>query len=196
MLEERLGDQSTSDQSEEGGIWSLLNKQFYDYIVGHLKREHGLANSRMTWMLTSQAFLFAAFGVINSKTASLEPGLLHALNRAIASVGITVSIAALIGILGTNTAVGYYRRTWDSEPDYVRERFPLPSGDKIPHALGLFSTLIIPLIICFAWLLVVSQKDVFVFWLAMAAIVLLLGYIVRDARKIKSPARIKCPAQE
>jgi hypothetical protein len=69
------------------------DKQFYDYIVGHLKREHGLANSRMTWMLTSQAFLFAAFGVINSKTASLEPDLLHALRVAIPSVGITVSVA-------------------------------------------------------------------------------------------------------
>jgi hypothetical protein len=121
---------------------------------------------------------------------------LHALDRAIPSVGITVSIAALVGILGTNMAVRYYRRAWDSKPDEVWACFPLPSGDKIPHALGLFSTLIIPLIICFAWLLVVSQKDVLVFWIAMATILLLLGYLVRDARKIKSPARQKCPDQE
>lgn len=175
------------------------NKQFYDYIVGHLEREHGLANSRMTWMLTSQAFLFAAFGVIQSKADSLETHLLHSLRIAIPSVGIAVSLAALIGILGTNTAVGYYRRTWDSKPDEVWSCFPLPSGDKIPHALGLFSTLIIPLIICFAWLLVVSEKEVLVFWIAMVTIVLLLGYLVLDARKIKSPARKtrkKCPAQE
>jgi len=172
------------------------DKQFYDYIVGHLKREHGLANSRMTWMLTSQGFLFAAFGVINSKTDSLKPDLLYALKVAIPSVGITVGVAAIIGILGTNTAVSYYRKAWDSQPDKVWARFPLPSGDKIPHALGLFSTLIIPLIICFAWLLVVCKKDVLVFWIAMAAILLLLGYLVWDARKSKSPARKKCPVQE
>ena len=164
------------------------NKQFYDYIVGHLEREHGLANSRMTWMLTSQAFLFAAFAVINSKADSLQPHLLSGLRVAIPSVGIAVSVAALIGILGTNTAVSYYRRAWDSKTPEVWERFPLPSGDKIPHALGLFSTLIIPLIICFAWLLVVSQKYVLVFWLAMAAVLVLSVYLVWDARRIKSPA--------
>lgn len=172
------------------------DKQFYDYIVGHLKREHGLANSRMTWMLTSQGFLFAAFGVINSKTASLEPDLLYALNVAIPSVGIAVSVAALIGILGTNTAVSYYRKAWDSQPDKVWARFPLPSGDKIPHALGLFSTLIIPLIICLAWFLVVCKKYVLVLWIAIAAILILSGYLVCDARKIKSPDLKKCPDQE
>jgi hypothetical protein len=171
------------------------DKQFYDYIVGHLKREHGLANSRMTWMLTSQGFLFTAFGVINSKTASLEPDLLQALRVAIPSVGLTVSVAALIGILGTNAAVSYYRNAWDSKHEKVWTRFPLPSGDKIPHALGLFSTLIIPLIICFAWLLVVCKKDVLVFWIAILAILILSGYLVWDARKIKSPDRKKRPDQ-
>lgn len=74
-------------------------------------------------MLTSQGFLFAAFGVINSKSASLEQNLLHALSVAIPSVGIAVSIAALIRILGTNTAVGYYRRVWDSKPDDHSQTF-------------------------------------------------------------------------
>jgi hypothetical protein len=106
-----------------------------------------------------------------------------------------VSVAALIGILGTSTAVGYYRRAWDIKPDEVWARFPFPSGDKIPHALGLFSTFIIPLIICFAWLLAVCGKDVLVFWTALAVILILSGYLVWDTRKIKSPSRKRFPDQ-
>jgi hypothetical protein len=188
------------------------DRQFYDYIVDHLKREHGLANNRMSWMLTSQAFLFAAYGVINTRSVSpqsdslqanllnlkpdpVQADLLHAINLALPSVGITVSIAALLGILGTNMAVRYYRREWDSMPNVVWQRFPLPSGAKIPHAIGLFSTLIIPLIISFAWLLVVCKREshIWVFRMAMAAIVILIGYLYLDARKMKSPAHKKSP---
>ncbi len=162
------------------------DKQFYDYIVDHLKREHGLADNRMGWMLTSQAFLFAAFGAINSTNFSpLDDASKESLNVAIPTVGLTVGIAVLLGLLGTNIAVRAYRYEWAAKPDDLKRRFPPTSGWGVPHGLGLFSTLIIPLVVCFAWALVLSRhranpSSVMVFGVLAAAI--LFTYVICDAQ--------------
>jgi hypothetical protein len=185
------------------------DKQFYDYIVDHLKREHGLADNRMGWMLASQGFLFAAFGAINSanffglpttdqKVQTQVANIKSALNIAIPGVGLTVGIAVLLGVLGTNMAVKVYRERWNAIPKGVRTRFPPTSGWGWPHGLGLFSTLIIPLVVCFAWLLVLynslsNKLNILLF--AIGATAVLLPYVIWDARRVKE-VPLSCKEKE
>ncbi len=35
-----------------------------DLIIGNLKREDGLVNSRLSWLMTAQGFLFASWGLV------------------------------------------------------------------------------------------------------------------------------------
>ena len=67
-----------------------------------LEFEHELINRRVTWLLTSQTILFAAYGVALDKTASL-------FLKTVSITGAVVAIFVLIGILAAFAAK---RRTW------------------------------------------------------------------------------------
>lgn len=43
-------------------------RQYYEDLSKQIEREDGLVNTRMTWMITLQGFLFAALALIGNKT--------------------------------------------------------------------------------------------------------------------------------
>lgn len=62
-----------------------------------LKFEHELINRRVTWLLTSQTILFAAYGVALDKGAT-------AFLKTVAITGAAVAVLVLFGVLASFTA--------------------------------------------------------------------------------------------
>jgi hypothetical protein len=99
-----------------------------------LKFEHELINRRVTWLLTAQTILFAAYGVALGKTAGW-------FLKTVAVTGAAIAILVFIGILAAfaakyctwqdfkntpiNTSEQFWVRTWITYIGFIPE-FTLP----------------------------------------------------------------------
>ena len=63
--------------------------QYYHLVRSQVVDENNLINQRLTWLLASQAFLFAAYGFV-----------LQSLNRDAASNWFFFSVSVVLGLLG------------------------------------------------------------------------------------------------
>ena len=121
-------------------------KEFYEYTVHQLEREHGLINNRVGWMLAAEGFLFTAFGVVTRNQDN------SALGNGIALVGFLISVYVFLGVLAAERAVSSYKKGWMAKPAELRNKYPAPSGDSIAHWMGLVSTVMIPITIGATWI--------------------------------------------
>lgn len=64
-----------------------------ELIIGNLKREDGLVNSRLSWLMTTQGFLFASWGLViglNFKNNIVASSVLACLGIFLCLAAITV----------------------------------------------------------------------------------------------------------
>ena len=114
-----------------------------DEYSSRLKFEHELINRRVTWLLTSQSILFAAYGV------ALKPPRALFFLQVVALTGATTAIIILVGIL-TSYIAKYY--TWQdfrnsgnaNEPFWVRTRLTY---------IGAIPECAMPILLTFAWVI-------------------------------------------
>lgn len=117
------------------------------------KHEDELINQRLTWLLQSQALLFAGYALIlTSNNAQL-------LARPFLVVGIVTATIILVGIIAATIAIHYI---WcDSKKDDDGNPIPNGSADWKPLGvrgwttrMGLATALALPLVFIFGWIYV------------------------------------------
>jgi hypothetical protein len=121
-------------------------KEFWD----RLKFEHELLNQRITWLLTSQTILFAAYGFTLTKDSILAMNF----QTVIAASGMTAAILMLIGILAGLHAK---RAVWrDYQEDYnPRQKWGVRTGATWA---GLVPDVCTPVVFVGAWMAVLISS--------------------------------------
>lgn len=117
-----------------------------DEYSRRMQFEHELIDRRLTWLLTSESILFAAFGFGLDKS----PAFLSV----IAAVGLAISAAVFLGVTASLRAKYYIWRDfrvppYENEPFWVRT--PLTY-------LGMIPDLSLPVIFAIAWTALWWQK--------------------------------------
>lgn len=123
----------------------------HDQGFERLRFEHELINRRLTWLLSSQSILFAAYGVALFAT---EPGTSQAAAadlflRVTAITGTVIAILILIGIVAGILAK---RTVWK---DSKEKQFGVRTWITY---LGLVPDILLPLVFAVAWIWILSSK--------------------------------------
>ncbi len=109
--------------------------------------EHELLNRRVTWLLTSQTILFAAYGLSFNEKATGDQAKLF--RESIPELGIILSLIIWIGInaafISKILSLLDFRK---SHPDFKNEPLGVRSWLTI---LGYFPDFFIPLVFVFVW---------------------------------------------
>ena len=87
----------------------MTTQELFNEYLNRQKFEHELINRRVTWLLTSQTILFAAYGLGASKDNNVPEHFLDV----IAWCGLLSSLFLLLGILASQ------RAKWRSWQDYL-----------------------------------------------------------------------------
>jgi hypothetical protein len=131
-----------------------------------LEFEHSLINHRITWLITSQALLFAALGLV------LAAPVLK-LVKVISWVGLAICIVMLLGLLASMTAKYLCYRDYKKFFQEVVEpssgppwglhgvrRLSIHFGMRTSTtALGIVADLAVPVIFAVAWLYVLDNAS-------------------------------------
>lgn len=134
---------------------------YYEYLAKQIEREDSLVNTRITWMLTSQGFLFAALALIVNKDARAE--LYKILVFILPLTGASLSLIGLFGVYAANSALRKLKAKW---PDIEDDKFVRPFGGKTASFIGNIPCYSLPVTMCIIWLFIlymtISRITVFV----------------------------------
>ena len=124
----------------------LKNRDEYEVYSHRMQFEHELINRRITWLLTSETILFAAysFALENKESPFLE---------IVASVGLWISLSVFLGviaaILAKLTLWRYFRRV----PGNEKEPFWVHTGITF---IGFVPDLVLPIVFALAWIALIE----------------------------------------
>ena len=133
-------------------------------MAGHTSRlefEHELINRRLTWLLSTQSLLFAAYGLAitpdNPEKVFLEVTPI---------AGIAVSGMIFIGVL-----CGVFAK-WHAWQDSEQKEFGVRTWITV---LAFLPDLMLPVVFAFAWMWILRGQTGWVFWVVLAAAALSVG---------------------
>jgi ketosteroid isomerase-like protein len=133
--------------------------QLYGVYRDYLKHEDELINRRLSWNLTLQGFLFAAYGLVITKADELK-GHLGLLRYLLPMLGVAVSSMSLIGIYAAQDAIKGLNSWWGNITECVKDSpdiLPFPGltggGRDTANRLGKFAHYI-PIPILGVWVLI------------------------------------------
>lgn len=140
-----------------------VQKVIHDYVVHQIEREDGLVNYRLTWMLTTQALLFAAFVTLSSQVEGTLPEPLGAvLSYLMPTTGLILGLGSFLGVFAAYRAIRDLRTTWYDNVDYKKfVQFVRPFGDHFPHWLGTVTSMTPPFMVIVVWGVVLAMLVVF-----------------------------------
>ncbi|WKJ91350.1 hypothetical protein QZJ86_04265 [Methylomonas montana] len=123
-------------------------KNQYDCLAHQIEREDGLINTRITWLLTFQGFLFAALAIVANNAGSKDVAIYWALKYTLPVIGISIGVLGILGVRAALIALSELKDIWDQAkfPNY-----PPPYGKPRLHAFGSFYSQGIPIILSIAW---------------------------------------------
>jgi hypothetical protein len=131
-------------------------RMYYEYIAKQVEREDGLINSRLTWMLTTQGFLFAALALI----AKQEEAIIDVYNVLIIvlpAAGFILSITGISGNRAAGMALDDLIDAWESrvrDKPSLNKLFPRPFGDVRASFFGAIQSTALPVVLCIVWVVV------------------------------------------
>jgi hypothetical protein len=138
-----------------------VGEAYYLQIRDQIKHEDNLSNNRMTWLISLQSFLFAAYGIAANGTKS---ELIDAARIAFSLTGIFSSIAITLALFAAKHSVNKLVEAW-----FATEYFKHRSKDDYPPIIGTYSEenskgtrlgflplLMIPLFCSCSWLVILS----------------------------------------
>ncbi len=134
------------------------NDQIYRYLRSEIHFEYSIINARVTWLVTSQAFLFLplAIGIPLGPESSGVAGSVFF--PFIPYLGIAVCLLALLGIVSAVTRVhqwkGKYAATlYAGEDGHGTFAIDQPRSRVVP-IVGHMASIGIPLVLTTAWIVV------------------------------------------
>ena len=136
-------------------------KEYYEYVAHQINREDGLVNSRLTWMLTFQGFLFASLALIGERE-KVGQELYCALIYVLPFLGATIALLSYLSVEGALSAIKSLKNDWiNKEEDLdIAGVFPRPFGQKVPHTLAAIFIRLLPFSVTFAWIYLFLELSV------------------------------------
>jgi hypothetical protein len=173
-------------ERERQEAWRVLD--------GHYERqefEHQVIDRKTTWLLSTQAILFAAYGVTFSKGVSGET--VDEFRRVVAWTGIALSVFTLAGVLALVTSKRLYLAKYRKY--FARNAPPGPDlGDPIAWGaktwvtvLSLAPDIAFPVVVTLAWSALLGARGVVMWtWIPLAVILVpLVLLLVRSFRRYR-----------
>lgn len=127
----------------------LPAKEFYEYTVHQIEQEQGLVDTRISWTLTFEGFLFAAIAIGVSE--STPSGVRVVFQYIIPLIGIAVALLALVGVYASALSKDVIKRGWMQHPSFAL--YPPTFGGRKISILGRITSYGIPIALIVAWLL-------------------------------------------
>jgi hypothetical protein len=117
-----------------------------------LEREETRINSRITWALAFQGFLFLSSATILSQDA-VDKVSRQRFVYVVAAVGLFVASISLLGIHAAYSSIRRIKSKWCAVEQLCEEApwFARPFGDDRQHRLGLLPSYTVPIAIIIAW---------------------------------------------
>ena len=121
-----------------------------------LKAEFDLVGTRMTWLVTSQAFLFTAFATAASNVKDDQPLLLSALKFLVCAIPVVATAIAVLVALALHAAHSVAVRIKNDRDKLIltlpeRLQIRLVSSRDKEHSRGNLPAVCIPWILASAW---------------------------------------------
>jgi hypothetical protein len=122
-------------------------------IVAHFSNlvtiEQGLINNRITWMMTFQGFLFAAFAVsMSDQNDKIVRGILY---NVLPLVGMSVAFFTAVGVVAAISSISSIKTQFRES---VYNKWPAPYSNPLISFLGRIVALSFPVIIIITWLFI------------------------------------------
>lgn len=122
-----------------------MGDEIYTRYTECFKKENDLVNNRVTWLLTTQAFLFAALEYVKG-TEYLE--------FVVSIVGFISSIGFLLCILAAILA--YFRFYFEVPKELKNEKFPETNRNMPILIMGFIGPISIPAVLIWGWLYILN----------------------------------------
>lgn len=127
----------------------LSDKEFYEYTVHQIEREQDLVNTRISWTLTFEGFLFAAIAIAVRKDTPTAIGELF--GYIIPLIGIAVAMLSLVGIYAAALSKDTIKQRWTQRS--AHKLYPPTFGSRKISALGRITSYGIPIVLIVSWFL-------------------------------------------
>ena len=125
-------------------------KDLIEVVHREIHYEHGLISNRMSWYVTSQSFLMAAFAVVGGAGHNflwLAKGLIPPL-------GIVISLIIWISLLAALVAMHRLRAKERALINLHDSTSPFGSLHKRTHLAGMSPPALVPFVFLIAWIVV------------------------------------------
>lgn len=138
---------------------TAFENEFYEEARRRLEHEDSLNVSRLSWLLTSQSFLFSAFAVVINGGVGATPVAADSpyrwyqdqLLRMIPMLGLISCALIYVGVIGGVVAQRRLRKM--VEANVADDSCPPPIAGLHTRWLGLFAPLFLPSAFIVAWLI-------------------------------------------
>jgi hypothetical protein len=124
-------------------------KEYYEYMSHQIEREDGLINTRITWMLTFEGFLFATLALIGQQ-GTVRPELYAAAKNTLPVLGALIGFLAYLSVEAALSALKHLKSGWESRDP--KELFPRAFGKRRPHHMAALHSRLLPLAVVIAWI--------------------------------------------
>jgi hypothetical protein len=138
---------------------SGLSTQEYIFLREEIRHEDNLINQRLSWLVSSQAFLLTGFAITLNSPVHFRSESYERLSLALVQwLPIAGVLICLINYLTIWAAILHMNKVRQLARDAHPSHFPLVQGSNLTRKLGLSGPMLIPLVFLMAWLVLLVQK--------------------------------------
>jgi len=111
-------------------------RPYVEQISREISAEQGLVAARMTWNLTFQGFLFAAYALAVSRTPESSGALIAPLLETLPWAGIAIAALTFLGIIAAFWQINNLKRCWYGNESELKVIAPRPFSPVLVGLLG------------------------------------------------------------
>ncbi len=129
VLATRRGTKVTIAENKEG--------EYAERIAKEIAAEHTLVASRMTWNLSFQGFLFAAFALAVSRQSTTDPDpRLDLFLSVLPIAGLVTAALTFVGVVAAFTQINGLKRAWFANEEKLETVGPRPFSHWLGGLIG------------------------------------------------------------
>lgn len=138
---------------------SANSVELYDAVRSQIEHEDNLVASRLSWLVSSQAFLFTAYAIVTNgllSTPQIKDKLVASqqdfIFRVIPVLGLLSCLFIYLGLIGGLRAMSRLRRSVKGHASHLLEVRPAIQGARSTLLLGLAAPTLLPVAFIMVWL--------------------------------------------